>query len=142
LITQIKQGYVFQISLPFLHRVIFVDWHGVLSDRLFWHSIVSNELHPLHTRLRNATERFFTRQTDQVRSWMRGDLASSEIINGLDLKLPKRYGQGYLQRTLFRDCRLMSPNTELLEILQSYRNHFWLGTCAANHETRFERFIG
>lgn len=111
---------MFQIGLPLWQRVIFVDWHGVLCHQPFWHSILSKQSHPVHAHLKAATEVLFKSQRERVRSWMRGDLTSSEIIDSLEVPLPHRYRREYLKQTLLRDCRSMNPNSDLLRVLRSY----------------------
>lgn len=38
-------------QMPLSRRVIFSDWHGVLSRDPFWVSIRRSATHPLHTQL-------------------------------------------------------------------------------------------
>jgi len=45
-----------QQTQPTEIKVIFVDWHGVLSRDPFWISILRNAWHPLHQQLSEATE--------------------------------------------------------------------------------------
>lgn len=119
-------GYSFQIGLPLKDSVIFVDWHGVLSDQLFWHTLLSNPSHPLYLRLQRATEQLFGSERDLVQAWMRGALGSVEIIEEFRLTLPKNYRSDYLHRRLMHECQRISPNSPLLETLQHYVNRSWL----------------
>jgi hypothetical protein len=41
-------------QVPLFGRVIFSDWHGVLSSEPFWTSIRRSATHPLHPQLEAA----------------------------------------------------------------------------------------
>ncbi|MBV9728603.1 MAG: hypothetical protein JO309_04200 [Pseudonocardiales bacterium] len=101
-------------------RVIFVDWHGVLSRDPFWMSILDGN-HPLKSRLEANLAQIFSRDVPTAHEWMRGQLSSAEIISAMDIKLGRHYRDDFLQRRLDVDCRRMRVNVELFEILRVLR---------------------
>ena len=111
-----------QAMLPLWGRtVIFVDWHGVLSHDLFWTSILADPRHPLHSPLEEKLAEVFARDKPTAHEWMKGQHSSTDIISGMRLDLPKRYGDGYLERKLNADFLDMRINTDLVAILGQYR---------------------
>lgn len=109
-----------QLKVPLWRRVIFVDWHGVLSSDPFWVSILGSN-HPLKTRLAAKLSQVFSRDVPTAHEWMRGQLSSAEIISAMDIELGQRYGEDFLHRRLDVDCRRMRVNVELFEILRVFR---------------------
>lgn len=100
-------------------QAVFVDWHGVLCDELFWTSILRNPRHQMHHRLSDAAGDLFTRETDLVADWMRGLVSSHQIVDRLDVRLDRRCREDFLTRRLYEDCRRMSPREELLAALDA-----------------------
>lgn len=98
-------------------RAIFVDWHGVLSDQPFWHTILENDRHPLHERLQTAADSLFHKYHDLVVDWMRGRLSSTDVLDVLDVRLDRRFREDFLARRLRDDCRQMTPMAPLLKAL-------------------------
>ena len=49
---------------PLSGRVIFVDWHGVLSRDPFWTSIRESATHPLRAQLEANLADVFSRERD------------------------------------------------------------------------------
>lgn len=105
------------------NKVIFVDWHGVMSIDRFWHSILNDPKHPLHNSLSEATHILFNENDIIVREWMRGEKTFSDIINFLNLKLGVKFDSNYLLERALDDCSSMSINNELVEILESIQAH-------------------
>jgi FMN phosphatase YigB (HAD superfamily) len=130
----------FQSMLPFWQRVIFVDWHGVLSNQLFWNSILSNQSHRVHSKLKQKSEELFKANKELVKKWMRGEVDSREILELMDLQYKEPYDFNYFQRKLNRDCRDMSFDVELIRFLQNYRMEFFLVLATDNMECFYENF--
>ncbi|QDV21444.1 hypothetical protein Pan153_61320 [Gimesia panareensis] len=105
---------------PVWNKVIFVDWHGVLSCDPFWLSILHNTDHPLHHRLTVATETLF-RDESLIHDWMRGDISANQILASLDIEPDDSFPPGYLRRKLVEDCQLMQVNQRLVQILREAR---------------------
>lgn len=98
-------------------RAVFVDWHGVLCDQPFWHSITQNPRHQQHRTLGEAVEVLFRERGTLVAAWMRGRADSQQVLEELPALRDRRCRPDYLQRRLFEDCESMSPREELLEAL-------------------------
>ncbi|MCA9014358.1 MAG: hypothetical protein KDA77_03410 [Planctomycetaceae bacterium] len=107
-----------QQSLPAGIKVIFVDWHGVLSRDPFWISILHNQCHPLHQQLSKATENLFNRQVDRVHHWMRGELTANQIIESFQITPGTNFPRDYLNHKLIEDCQYMRINVALVRYLE------------------------
>src|SRR5260370_13751305 len=57
-------------QLPLSGRVIFSDWHGVLSRDAFWASILQHSRHPLHAELKAGIASVFSRDANTAGEWM------------------------------------------------------------------------
>ncbi|MBF6215853.1 hypothetical protein IU487_33180 [Nocardia puris] len=69
-------------------RVVFCDWHGVLSRAPYWHSITENRDHPLHSALNSELGRLFTTGNSDGRDWMCGRLSTREILTRATARHP------------------------------------------------------
>lgn len=108
----------YKLLLPLWRRVVFVDWFGVLSTSLFWHSILDNPSHPYYQRLRHASEALFTFNADVVRAWMRGEVSAETIISCLRIDLDRRSKPDFLLRRLHKDCHNTLYRAELLRAIR------------------------
>jgi hypothetical protein len=106
-----------EASLPIWTSCVFIDWHGVLSEEVFWASILGNDSHELQNSLRRAVGELFEGDADLVESWMRGSISMNHVVARLDVSLNRRYRADYLVRRLMTDCRRMQPRRSLLEPL-------------------------
>ncbi|WP_040801811.1 hypothetical protein [Nocardia higoensis] len=61
-------------------RVVFCDWHGVLSHSLYWRTITENADHPAYSILRDELSRLFATGNADGRDWMRRRLSTHEIL--------------------------------------------------------------
>lgn len=111
-----------------------MDWHGVLSDKLFWHSILANRRHRLHSHLKNSSELLFKAKKDLARQWMRGEVSSQEVLEQMDFNATGRYDREYLRRQLYRDCRNMDFNRELMNFLREVYSHSFFVLATDNME--------
>ena len=107
--------------MPLWRRVVFVDWHGVLSDEPFWSSIRQSPTHPLRPRLETKLGEIFSSST--VHDWMKGLLSSDDIVAGMRLNLDGRYREDYLFRRLDEDVRRMQVNVELFSALRDFKSY-------------------
>jgi FMN phosphatase YigB (HAD superfamily) len=98
-------------------RCVFVDWHGVLCDQPFWHSITENSRHQQQRALTEALERLFSDRAGLVEAWMRGRVSATRVVDSLPEPKDRRCQPDFLHRRLLEDCRTMTPRPELLEIL-------------------------
>ncbi|MEQ8852834.1 hypothetical protein [Gimesia sp.] len=105
---------------PVWDKVIFVDWHGVLSRDPFWLSILHNSDHPLHAQLTDAAEVLFQDES-LIHDWMRGDVSAHQILDSLDIDPDDSFPPDYLRRKLVEDCQLMQVNQRLVQMLREIR---------------------
>jgi hypothetical protein len=66
--------------VPLAGRVIFSDWHGVLSRDPLWTSIRRSGTHPLHTQLEAGMAGVFASGRNIANEWMKGLLSSDQVI--------------------------------------------------------------
>ncbi len=104
---------------PLTPRVIFSDWHGVLSRDPFWISIRGSAAHPLHAPLEAGMAGLFAGGTAD--EWMKGQLSSDQVIAGMGIPLDRRFRRDYLARRLDDDCARMTVNAELFDVLRAAR---------------------
>jgi hypothetical protein len=129
---------MFNSKLPLWDRAIFVDWNGVLSNDLFWASILSNVKHPLRPGLRTALQRIFD-NSELVNEWMRGTLSSRQIIDELNLALDKRFSNTFLERRLLQDCGRMLVNAALIAFLGDVAGRAFIVLATDNMDCFFQQ---
>jgi len=108
-------------QVPLSGRVIFSDWHGVLSKDPFWVSIRGSATHPLHAQLEAGMAGVFASSQDTANDWMKGLLSSDQVITDMGIQLDRRFRDDFLARRLDIDCAKMAVNAELFEILRAIR---------------------
>ena len=118
---QSRESIGYQLHFRFWHKVVFVDWHGVMSTDPFWYSILENSKHPLVTHLKRACDLIFQHQTDVLSPWMRGHLETEQIVDMMSIKLDRRFLDDFLVRRLYEDCRRMRCNVQLTAFLRKIR---------------------
>lgn len=126
--------------LPLWNKVIFVDWHGVLSRDPFWMSILKKPHHPLNRQLTESIQWLFDQNDTLVRNWMRGNIKTTAAIGSMQIVLDKRYKSDYLSRKLVDDCQLMRTNARLLKILREAQNEALVVLATDNMDCFFESF--
>lgn len=108
-------------QVPLWGRVIFSDWHGVLSRDPFWVSIRGSSTHPLHHKLETGMAGIFASEKDTANEWMKGLLSSGQVITEMGIQLDRRFRDDFLARRLDLDCAQMRVNAELFEMLRALR---------------------
>jgi hypothetical protein len=108
-------------QVPLSGRVIFCDWHGVLSRDPFWVSIRSSATHPLRRQLEAGMAGVFASDRDIANEWMKGLLSSDQVIAEMGIQLDRRFKEDFLARRLDIDCARMKVNAELFEVLRAMR---------------------
>ncbi|QDU06857.1 hypothetical protein [Gimesia aquarii] len=125
--------------LPLWNKVVFVDWHGVLSRDPFWISILQNPQHPLHQQLSGAVKCLFTQNEGLIHDWMRGNVKANKVIDSMEIVLDKRFHSDYLARRLVDDCRLMHSDARMHKILQEAQNGALIVLATDNMDCFFEQ---
>lgn len=108
-------------QVPLFGRVIFSDWHGVLSRDPFWVSIRGSASHPLHQRLEAGMAGIFASEKNTANEWMKGLLSSEQVIAEMGIQLDRRFQDDFLARRLDVDCARMRVNAEMFEVLRVMR---------------------
>jgi hypothetical protein len=108
-------------QLALWRRVVFVDWHGVLSRDPFWISIRESATHPLRAQLDAGLAGIFARESAVANEWMKGLLSSEQIIDTMGIHLDGRFRDDFLSRRLDVDCAKMKVNAELFEVLRKIK---------------------
>lgn len=101
-------------------RVVFCDWHGVLSRTPYWHSITENPSHALHSTLTSELDRLFTNGNVDGRDWMCGRLSTREILTRAAERHP-HLDVDELCPKLADDLAVMPVDTTLLHALARAR---------------------
>lgn len=97
---------------PLWPRVIFVDWHGVLSRDPFWTSIRESATHPLRQQLEAGLSGVFAKESSIAHEWMKGLLSTDEIIAAMGIHLDRRFRDDFLARRLDVDCGRMKVDVD------------------------------
>lgn len=105
-------------QLALWSRVLFVDWHGVLSKAPLWYSIRWNVRHPFRARLEPKTAELFGQRWQTVDEWMRGRHTAEEIVRSLAIEQPRSAKEDYFLRQLYRDCKVMPLHEPLIDALR------------------------
>jgi len=108
-------------QVPLSRRVIFSDWHGVLSRDPFWTSIRLSATHPLHEQLEAGMAGVFDPARTTASEWMKGLLSSDRVSAEMGIQLPGRFPDDFLARRLDLDCARMTVSAGLFEVLRVIR---------------------
>lgn len=103
-----------QGRLP-LYRVVFVDWHGVLSEDPFWSSVLGGSDGKLRRALGGRLAEVF--ESELASTWMRGEASVDRIVAPVSGTLGRRRDD-FLQRRLLDDCLKMRVDAPLACCLQ------------------------
>jgi len=99
--------------LPIYHHVTFVDWHGVLSQRLFWSSLSRTQRNSLG--LDAMLNDFF--EVSTAKRWMLGQCSTLDLLNKhVDEPTSRDLFQVVIQET--RRARLNATLMRRLEYLR------------------------
>jgi hypothetical protein len=104
-------------------RVVFVDWHGVLSGDPFWTSIRQSATHPLRGQLEAGLADVFSKESATAHEWMKGLLSSEQVVSAMGIRLDRRFRDDFLTRRLDVDCARMRVNVGLFEALRAMKAH-------------------
>lgn len=114
--------------LPVLPRVIFVDWHGVLSEARFWTSIRDHPVINTSIDFDRALDTIFT--TDVVDEWMRGHLSTRDVVARFLVGEDNPLLVAFLEQQVIRECAQSSTRRRLVQTLKTLKgtHHLVLAT--------------
>jgi hypothetical protein len=106
-----------QTRLRLWDRVLFCDWHGVLSSDPFWGSILAQRRrtrfeHRVHQRLNSL----FQPGSSDLDDWMRGQTTADELMESVRPWLGRR-NPDFMRRRLTEDCLAMEVDLRLFRII-------------------------
>lgn len=105
--------------LPVLPRVIFVDWHGVLSEARFWTSIRDHPVMATSIDFDRALDTIFT--TDIVDEWMRGHLSTRDVVAQFLVGEDNPLLVAFLEQQVIRECTQSSTRRRLVQTLRTLK---------------------
>jgi FMN phosphatase YigB (HAD superfamily) len=103
-----------QLALPFCDRVLFVDWHGVLSRDTFWSRVHGRSR---QTQVALARAAIWSPST-LGKDWMQGILSTHDIVNRTTLVFTGNYAPDYAVRAVYEDVRSMPLCDTLVRALR------------------------
>jgi FMN phosphatase YigB (HAD superfamily) len=121
-----------QTYLPIFETVVFFDWFGTLSTSRFWDGITQAGRHALKRRLSERLQQLFSVEKETISLWMRGELTDADIVEHLDIPLPRHYGEDYLHRALHRDCRASAVRPGMAELVRGLRSRALVAVATDN----------
>lgn len=103
------------VPLNLYQRVVFVDWHGVLSSRTFWSSVQGAERnrHQLSKKLK------WLFQSAAIDNWMLGYLDTDYILRMIGITADDAK---VLRQTVLRECRTARPRAEVVQQVKELRS--------------------
>jgi FMN phosphatase YigB (HAD superfamily) len=128
-------------QIPLSGRVVFVDWHGVLSRDPFWVSIRESSTHPLRGQLDANLAHVFSPETNIANDWMKGLLSSEQVIDAMDVRLDRRFRDDFLAQRLLVDCRKMRVNVELFQVLRQLKSTAMIVLATDNMDCFQQTFV-
>lgn len=108
------------VQPPLFPRIVFIDWHGVLSRDPFWSSIRGSHTHPLRRALEQRVSAVLADDTLSTQ-WMTGGMSTADVVGPVLISTPQRYRPDFLLRRVQEDCARMHVNEELIGALQALR---------------------
>jgi hypothetical protein len=108
--------------LPLWSHVIFVDWHGVLPNEVFWRSILVSRRHPPARPVAGADGWPVQRRPSHLEGVDKGAPLVRRAHLSDAYQVTPRFKADYLHRRLAADCRRMRVNVELVALLRRYRS--------------------
>ena len=109
-----------QGRLPLYDRVVFFDWHGVLCNDRFWHSVLDAGQHPLRRALGAFATEIFSNEP-LVKAWMRGQLSLRDVAKDWPIT-HKRWDVDFLLRRAERDCSTMRIQPDMAALARELRS--------------------
>lgn len=124
-----------QGRLP-LFGVVFVDWHGVLSEEPFWTSVLRGNDRRLRSALASRLDEVFA--GDEAEAWMLGNTCVDRIVRPIEHVAARTRRPRFLQRQILRDCRRMAVDPDLLDVVRGLLPEAYL-VVATDNTNEFEQ---
>jgi FMN phosphatase YigB (HAD superfamily) len=102
------------LPINYYDKVVFVDWHGVLSSRPFWSSLKGEERRQLH--LAKLIPEIF--QSYLVDLWMCGETSTAGVLRSAGVAESDIHR---LTTAVFRECQTARPRQDLMKEIRSMR---------------------
>ena len=77
-------------------------------------------------------QEFFTVEKETISLWMRGELTVADVVEHLDISLPRNYREDYLHRALHRDCRASAVHPGMAELVRGLRRQALVAVATDN----------
>lgn len=109
--------------LPVCERVLFVDWHGVLSDARFWTSV---RHHPAVASLDldEALSRLYT--SGAVDEWMRGKLSTRHVVTQFIVEDGNPALVAFFEDRVIHECVVSTTRRKLVQVLMALKSSYHL----------------
>ena len=130
------------MSLPIFNKVIFTDWHGVLSHDYFWMNTLSGQRvnKDFRSSLLELRHNIFNSQTDLIYQWMRGELESANVLRVAACSQSIEFINFAAER-LERDCEKMTADETLLRLYREIRLSAWVVVATDNMDCFVKAFV-
>lgn len=112
-----------QTRLPLFGRVLFVDWHGVLSTDLYWASVMSGRSRVVRSAVEGRLQEIFSCGQALSDNWMLGQVSTQDLFESVVPMLGSSRRADFLQRRIVDDCLRMKVDTELASVLGTVSGH-------------------
>lgn len=131
---QISRNWRGPSQLSIWKSVLFVDWHGVLSESVLWSSIAASQGHPYQPLVSSIRAKIFDNNPHLANRWMTGKISSEYIASISDAAQPQdaRFGKDFVLRRLMDDCRSPELNKELMDAIRSIKKSTYVVVATDN----------
>ena len=121
-----------QTYLPIFDTIVFFDWYGTLSTSRFWEDITEARRHALKGVLGARLRQLFSVEKETISLWMLGELTDADVVDKLDVPLPRHYKQDYLCRALYRGCAASLVHPGMAKLVRELRSRTLIAVATDN----------
>ncbi len=119
-------------------KVIFIDWHGVISDDIFWSQILNNTKHPYNSQLDKIVGSIFN-SSMILRQWMKGNISSLDIIRQFYFSKIQATNDTYWLDELKQSCASPSFSKELVNIMRNLKDEYFIVLATDNMDCFYDK---
>jgi FMN phosphatase YigB (HAD superfamily) len=119
------------------HKIIFVDFDGVLCYEPFWQSLKNNS-HEFHVYFELIGKLLFKDDKSIINDWMIGKYNSEDVHKIISEKIGIPYD--FLFNIFKNDCKNMKISVKILKQLLKLKKEYYLILSTGNMDA-FDRFI-